>query len=83
MEVRIVTFPQTRVAGIRHVGPPSLEHETAKKLVAWKLEHRLMDQASYKTYGLHYTDPRAVIPTAHRVDFCLSYENQMPMESSR
>jgi AraC family transcriptional regulator len=74
MEVSIVAFPQTRVAGIRHVGPPSLEHETARKLVAWKLERRLLDQARYRTYGLHYTDPRTVAAVEHRVDFCLSYD---------
>jgi AraC family transcriptional regulator len=74
MDVRIVTFPQTRVAGIRHLGAPSLEHETAKKLVAWKLERRLLDQARYRTYGLHYTDPRTVPPATHRVDFCLSFQ---------
>ena len=57
MNVSIVTFPQTRVAGIRHAGHPSQEHETARKLVAWKLEHRLLDQSRYRSYGLHYTDP--------------------------
>jgi AraC family transcriptional regulator len=74
MPVSIVTFPQTRVAGIRHVGHPSKEHETARKLVAWKLEHGLLDQARYRSYGLHYTDPRSVPPEEHRVDFCLSYD---------
>lgn len=77
MDVSIVTFPQTRVAGIRHVGPPSLEHETARRLVAWKLEHRLLDQARYRTYGLHYTDPGTTLPAAHRVDFCLSYDGSI------
>jgi AraC family transcriptional regulator len=77
MNVSIVTFPETRVAGIRHIGPHSLEHDTAMKLVAWKLERRLLDQARYRTYGLHYTDPRAVVPTEYRVDFCLSYDGSI------
>lgn len=72
MEVSIVTFPETRVAAISHVGAPSQEHETARKLIAWKLEHRLLDQARYRSYGLHYTDPRSTAPDAYRVDFCLS-----------
>jgi DNA gyrase inhibitor GyrI len=74
MEVSIVHFPETKVAGISHKGAPSQEHETARKLVAWKLEHRLLDQARYRTYGLHYTDPRTTNPADHRVDFCLSHE---------
>jgi AraC family transcriptional regulator len=77
MNVSIVTFPQTRVAGIRHIGSPSLEHETVRKLVAWKLERRLLDQVRYRTYGLHYTDPRMVPPDEHRVDFCLSYDGSI------
>jgi AraC family transcriptional regulator len=74
MQVSIVTFPETRVAAIRHVGPPSLEHATARKLIAWKIAQGLLDQARYRTYGLHYTDPRAVNPSDHRVEFCLSFE---------
>jgi AraC family transcriptional regulator len=74
MQVSIVTFPETTVAGIRHLGPPSQEHDTARKLIAWKIEHRLMDQARYRMYGLHYTDPRTVDPARHQVDFCLSYD---------
>jgi AraC family transcriptional regulator len=77
MNVSIVAFPQTRVAGIRHFGSPSLEHETVRKLIAWKLERRLLDQVRYRTYGLHYADPRIVPPGEHRVDFCLSYDGSI------
>lgn len=75
MRVNIVTFPETKVAGISHVGAPSQEHETVRKLIAWKLEHRLLDQERYRSYGLHYADPRAASPSAYRVDFCLSYDD--------
>ena len=74
MQVSIVTFPETKVAAISHVGAPALEHETARKLIAWKLEHRLLDQARFRFYGLHYTDPKTVSPSEYRVDFCLSYD---------
>ena len=72
MQVSIVTFPETRAAGIRHVGPPSQEHETVRRLVAWKLQNRLMDATRYRHYGLHYVDPAS--PGEYRVDFCLSYD---------
>lgn len=75
MQVSIVNFPETKAAGISHSGSPALEHETARKLVAWKLERRLLDQARYRSYGLHYTDPRTIDPAAHRVDMCLSYDD--------
>lgn len=78
MIVRIVTFPATRVAVIRHRGAPQGEHATARKLIEWKLRHRLLDQERYRSYGLHYTDPRRVAPADHRVDFCLSID--VPVE---
>jgi AraC family transcriptional regulator len=74
VDVSIVTFPETKVAAIRHIGPSSLEHETVRKLIDWKMEHGLLDQTVYRSYGLHYFDPRA---TVHRVDFCLSYDGRV------
>ena len=71
MHVRIVTFPQTRVAAITHLGSPALEHATARKLIAWKIAHRLLDAERHRSYGLHHSDP-AGDPSTYRVDFCLS-----------
>ena len=76
MEVRIVEFPETRVAVAEHRGPPQLEYETSKKLIEWRIEHRL-SPANHKTYGVHYTDPTKVAPSDHRVDFCVSYDSSV------
>lgn len=73
MEVRIVEFPETRVAVVEHRGPPELEYETSKKLIEWRIQHRL-SPASHRTYGVHYTDPQSVLPAEHRVDFCVTYD---------
>lgn len=77
MEVRIVTFPETKVASITHLGSPETEHVTVRKLVAWKLEHRLVDPVKHRHYGLHYTDTGSVEPQEHRVDFCLSIDGDV------
>lgn len=74
MEVSIVTFPETKVAVISHIGPAAREHDTVRKLVDWKLKHGLLDPAVYRSYGLHYFDPTSTI---HRVDFCLSYDGDV------
>lgn len=74
MDVEIVIFPETRVAAIEHIGSPALEHETVRKLIAWKLENRLLDPLKYRSYGIHHTDPRNTPPSKHRVDFCLAFE---------
>jgi AraC family transcriptional regulator len=74
VKVKIVTFPETKVASITHFGPPEQEHITVRKLIDWKIQNRLLDQLKYRSYGLHYTDPRTVEPSKHRVDFCVSFE---------
>ena len=72
MEVRIVEFPETRVAAVEHRGPPLLEQETAARLIAWRIANRLAP-GEHASYGVHYTDPSAVAPEDHRVDFCVAY----------
>lgn len=77
MDVQIVQFPETKVASITHSGSPQDEHVTALKLVSWKLEKRFLDQAKYRSYGLHYVDQRTSPPGPYRVDFCLSIEDEV------
>jgi AraC family transcriptional regulator len=77
MDVRIVTFPETRVAAIEHFGAPALEHETVRKLVAWKLEHRLQDPLEHRHYGVHYTNPHTTPPAEHHVDICISVDAEV------
>ena len=73
MDVQIVIFPETKVAVIAHFGSSASEHDTVKKLIAWKLENRFLDPLKYRSYGVHYTDPRTTPPSDHHVDFCLYY----------
>ena len=77
MDVRIVTFPETKVASITHIGPREREHDTARKLIEWKIRNRFLDQSKYRSYGLHYIDPRTIEPSEYRVDFCLSIEGSV------
>jgi AraC family transcriptional regulator len=77
MEGKIVTFPETKVVAIEHRGLPALEYNAVKKLVAWKLENRLLDQSKYRSYGIHYTNPLITLPAEHRVDFCLSFDQEL------
>ncbi len=73
MRVRIVNFPATKVAVAEHRGAPELEYETSRKLIDWRICNGLRPDA-HRTYGVHYTDPRSISPSEHRVDFCVSYE---------
>jgi AraC family transcriptional regulator len=76
MDVRIVDFPETRVAAVEHRGDPALEHDTARRLIAWRIAHRLPPER-HATYGVHHTDPRTTPPAEHRVDFCVAYEGEV------
>ena len=77
MKVEMVTFPETKVALIEHRGSPALEYETARKLIAWKVANGLLDPLKYRSYGIHHTDPSTTPPAEHRVDFCLSIEEDV------
>jgi AraC family transcriptional regulator len=81
MDVQIVMFPETRVAAVEHFGSPELEHDTARKLITWKLEQRLLDPLKHRSYGVHYTDPLTTPPSDHHVDFCLSIEREVEPNS--
>ena len=77
MDVQIVEFPETRVAVAEHRGPPELEHETAKRLIEWRVQHRL-PPAQHRTFGVHYTDPYTTPEQDHRVDLCVEYAQPVP-----
>lgn len=77
MKVEVIIFPEAKVATIEHLGSPGLEHGTVRKLIAWKLEHRLLDPLKHRSYGIHYTDPRTTPASDHRVDFCLSVDHDV------
>jgi AraC family transcriptional regulator len=76
MEVRIVDFPETKVAAVEHLGPPELEHDTARRLIQWRIQNRLSPDR-HRSYGVHYTDPRSTPPFDHRVDFCVSVDQDV------
>lgn len=77
MNVDIVNFPKTKVAVIEHLGSPRLEHESVKKLIAWRIENKLPLSDAHRNYGVHYNDPRKVSPLEYRVDICLSVEHEV------
>ena len=83
MKIQIVMFPETKVAAIEHYGSPSSEHDTARKLIAWKLEQKLLDPTKFRSYGVHYTNGRTTRPSDHHVDFCLSIDRDVEHQCPR
>jgi AraC family transcriptional regulator len=77
IDVRIVDFPQTRIAVAEHRGPPEKEHETVARLIAWRKAHGV-PPARHRSFGIHYDDPRTTPPAAYRVDFGVEFEHDVP-----
>ncbi|MGZ5580649.1 MAG: AraC family transcriptional regulator [Methylobacter sp.] len=76
VDIQIITFPETKVAAVEHRGPPSREHDTVRKLIEWRLEHRMLPER-HRSYGIHYNDPRTTPAEDYRADFCISVEHDI------
>ena len=77
MDVKIVEFPETRVAVVEHLGPPETQDESVRRLVAWRIENR-MSPDEHPTYGIHYNDPRTTPAADYRVDLCVAVDREVP-----
>ena len=73
MDVKIVYFPETKVAVLEHRGSTAHEHESVKKLIAWRVENKFPPE-KHQSYGVHYNNPATTSPEKYRVDFCVSVE---------
>lgn len=77
MNVELCHFPETKIAVIEHTGAPEKEHQSIKKLTAWRIENNLTLCTSHQNYGLYYNDPTVVQPQDYRVDLCLSVTTEI------
>ena len=57
MDVKIVSFEETKVAVLEHRGPPEQVDDSAKTFIAWRKESKLSPVKTSKTYGIAYDDP--------------------------
>lgn len=80
MEVKIVEFPETKVAVLEHIGPPETEHNSIKKLIAWRVENKLSLE-KHRNYGVHFNDPATTPAKKYRVDLCISVEYEVSENS--
>ncbi len=76
MDVRIVVFPDTKVAALEHRGSPDLEYESIRKFIEWRIANPLSSD-QHQSYGIHYNDPRTTPPADYRVDLCVSVEHEI------
>jgi len=78
MDVKIVEFPETRIAYIEHRGAPSLVMDTAMRLIDWRKTSGLSPVKTFRTFGIAYDDPEQTAPEDFRFDICGSIDGAVP-----
>ena len=72
MHVRIVEFPEVRVATLEHRGPAGLVNESVCKFIEWRMQSGQSPVASSRTFGIPYGNPDTTPPEELR--FAISGE---------
>jgi len=70
MQVRIVDFPEVRVAALEHCGPAGLVDESVRKFIDWRMQSGQSPVASSRTFGIPYGNPDTTPPQAFRFAIC-------------
>ena len=78
MKVKIVDFPETKVAALEHRGAPELVNDSAKTFIEWRKESGLSPVKSSNTFGVAYDDPETTPPELFRFDICGSVAAEVP-----
>lgn len=68
-DIKIVNFPETRLAVLKHRGAPHLVMNSVRKFIAWRKENHLPPKSS-ATYNILYDDPAQTPPADYRFDIC-------------
>ena len=78
MPVKIVHFPETRIALLEHRGAPERVNDTAKCFIEWRKASGLSPVETSDTFGLAYDDPATTEPEHFRFDLCGSVTETVP-----
>ena len=81
MDVKIVDFPQTRVAALEHHGPSEGVNDSAKLFIEWRKTTGHSPVKTSKTFGVAYDDPDTTPPEDFRFDICGSVTGAIPEDN--
>lgn len=70
MQVRIVEFPEVRVAALEHCGPPGLVNESVSRFIEWRMQSGQSPVASSRSFGIPYGNPDTTPAEAFRFAIC-------------
>ncbi|WP_371315417.1 AraC family transcriptional regulator [Pseudomonas vancouverensis] len=70
MQVRIVEFPQVRLAALEHHGAPALVNQSVSRFIQWRQLSGQSPVATSRTFGIPYGNPDTTAPAEFRFDVC-------------
>jgi AraC family transcriptional regulator len=70
MDVKIVEFPETKVAILAHRGAPQRLNDSAMVFIEWRKQSGLSPVQASRTFGIAYDDPNTTQPEQFRFDIC-------------
>lgn len=81
MDIKIVEFPETKVAVLEHRGPHTLLNDSVSSFIGWRKESNLSPVTTSRTFGVAYDDPKTTEPEKFRFDICGSIQEDVPDNS--
>ncbi|WP_224981652.1 AraC family transcriptional regulator [Geomonas agri] len=78
MDVKIVEFPETRIAVLAHRGAPEKLDDSALRFIEWRKQSGLSPVKQSLTFGIVYDDPSNVEPEQFRFDICGEVSQEVP-----
>ncbi len=82
VEVKIINFPETSVAVMKHKGSPSNIGNTIRKFKEWRINHQLPPER-YRTFNLVYADPANIEPEEYQFDLCVEVSPNFEVKNSK
>uniref|UniRef100_E6PPA7 Putative transcriptional regulator (AraC family) n=1 Tax=mine drainage metagenome TaxID=410659 RepID=E6PPA7_9ZZZZ len=70
MNVKIVDFPEARVAALEHRGHIGHLNETVRAFIDWRQQTGLSPVQASRTFGIPYSNPDTTPPDEFRFDVC-------------
>ncbi|MCF7535512.1 AraC family transcriptional regulator [Pseudomonas petrae] len=70
MQVRIVEFPEVRVAALEHCGSPGLVNESVSRFIEWRMQSGQSPVASSRSFGIPYGNPDTTPAEVFRFAIC-------------
>lgn len=78
MDVKIVDFPETRIAALEHLGPAGHINESVRVFIDWRMQTGLSPVQTCRTFGIPYSNPDTTPPEEFRFDVCGEVDSPVP-----